>query len=166
MDDQNQAFTILIAEDDSRDGVLVQTAFRQVDMPYNLYAVSDGNELLNFLRNQGRYLDSDTAPRPDLVLLDLNMPRKDGRQALAEMKADPNLRGIPVVVISDSSLQEDILRTYDLGGAGFIIKPPTLEKMVEIVKILKQYWFEVVELAGRARVKNGKDIHSVQFYPG
>jgi CheY-like chemotaxis protein len=77
------------------------------------------------------------------------------------MKADPNLRGIPVVVLSNSSLQEDILRTYDLGGAGFIIKPPTLAEMVEIVKVLKQYWFEVVELAGSARVKNGKDIHSV-----
>jgi len=161
MNDQNQAFSILIAEDDSDNCVLVQTAFRQVDMPYNLYSVSDGHELLNFLRNQGRYLDSDAAPRPDLVLLDLNMPRKDGRQALAEMKADPNLRGIPVVVLSNSGLQEDILHTYDLGGAGYIIKPPTLEGMVEVVKVLNQYWFEVVELTESDHVKNGREARSV-----
>ena len=166
MNDQHLTFTILIAEDDSDDCVLVQTAFQQDEIPYNLFCVPDGLELLNYLRNQDRYADPSRAPKPDLVLLDLNMPRMDGRQALAEMKADPVLRGIPVVVLSNSSLQEDILRTYDLGGAGFIIKPQTLEEMVEIVKVLKQYWFEVVELAGSDHIKNGKETRSVQVFPG
>jgi len=161
MNDYNQTFTILIAEDNSDDCVLVQTAFQQVDIPYNLFCVPDGIELLNFLRHQANYADPAWAPKPDLVLLDLNMPRMDGRQALAEMKADPGLRSIPVVVLSNSSLQEDILRTYDLGGAGYIIKPPTLEGMVEVVKVLKQYWFEVVELAESEHVKNGREIRSV-----
>jgi CheY-like chemotaxis protein len=166
MNDYNQTFTILIAEDNSDDCVLVQTAFQQVDIPYNLFCVPDGIELLNFLRKQAKYADPARAPRPDLVLLDLNMPRMDGRQALAEMKADPGLRSIPVVVLSNSSLQEDIMRTYDLGGAGFIIKPQTLEGMVEVVKVLKQYWFEVVELAESDHVKIGMGTRSEQLFPG
>jgi len=160
MNDYHQTFTILIAEDDSDDCVLVQTAFQQADMVHNLFCVPDGNELLNFLRHQANYADPARAPKPDLVLLDLNMPRMDGRQALAEMKADPGLRSIPVVVLSNSSLQEDILRTYDLGGAGFIIKPPTLEGMVEVVNVLKQYWFEVVKLAESDHVKIGTGSRS------
>ena len=94
------------------------------------------------------------------------MPRMDGRQALAEIKADPDLRSIPVVVLTISNIQEDILRTYDLGGAGFIIKPETYEGMVEIVKVLNQYWFEVVELAGGEFMKNVKHIRKARSASG
>jgi len=166
MNDQNQLFTILIAEDDSDDKVLVQSAFQEFDSVYNLFSVQDGFELLNYLRKQGGFLEPTAAPRPDLILLDLNMPRMDGRQALAEIKADPALRSIPVVVLSNSSVQEDILRTYDLGGAGFIIKPQTCEGMHEVVKILNRYWFKVVQLAGGVRGKNGKSNGPAHIYSG
>jgi len=166
MNEQNKFFNILIAEDDSDDTVLVQSAFQEFDSAYNLFSVQDGVELLEYLRNQQRYLDSTSAPRPDLILLDLNMPRMDGRQALAEIKADPYLRSIPVVVLSNSDLREDILRTYDLGGAGFIVKPQTFEDMLEVVKVINQYWFEVVQLAGGVRLKNGKSNGSVPIFTG
>jgi len=166
MNDQNHFFTILIAEDDSDDKILVQSAFAELDLAYNLFSVQDGFELLNYLRKQGGFLDSTTAPRPDLILLDLNMPRMDGREALAEIKSDPALRSIPVVVISNSVVQEDILRTYDLGGAGFIIKPQTFEGMHEVVKVLNRYWFKVVQLAGGVRGKNGKGNGSAPIYSG
>ena len=166
MNDQNQLFTILIAEDDSDNQVLVQSAFQEFDSVYNLFSVQDGFELLNYLRKQGGFLEPTAAPRPDLILLDLNMPRMDGRQALAEIKADPALRSIPVVVLSNSSVQEDILRTYDLGGAGFIIKPQTCEGMHEVVKILNRYWFKVVQLAGGVRGKNGKSNGPAHIYSG
>jgi two-component system, response regulator len=166
MNEQNKFFNILIAEDDSDDTVLVQSAFQEFDSAYNLFSVQDGVELLEYLRNQQRYLDSTSAPRPDLILLDLNMPRMDGRQALAEIKADPYLRSIPVVVLSNSDLREDILRTYDLGGAGFIVKPQTFEDMLEVVKVINQYWFEVVQLAGGVRLKNGKSNGSVHIFTG
>jgi CheY-like chemotaxis protein len=155
MNDQNHAFTVLIAEDDTEDAVLVQSAFREIDPAYDLITVGNGVELLHFLHNEAEFMDAVRAPRPDLILLDLNMPRMDGRQALAEIKNDPALRGIPVVVLSNSNLREDILRTYDLGAAGFIVKPQTFEDMLEVVKVIKQYWFEVVQLAGGIRQKNG-----------
>lgn len=163
MNDQKQTFSILIAEDDSDDTVLVENAFQEISTSYNLFSVRDGVELLNFLRHQGGFLDATSNPRPDLILLDLNMPRMDGRQALAEIKTDPELRGIPVVVLSNSDVHEDILRTYDLGAAGFIIKPQTSEDMLEVVKVINQYWFEVVELAGGVRITNGKSNGSAIF---
>jgi len=104
------------------------------------------NGLLDFLRRRGRYADPAAAPRPGLILLDLNMPRKDGREALAEIKADPDLRRIPVVVLTTSKAEEDIYRTYDLGVNSFITKPVTFEGLVSVMKALGQYWFEIVEL--------------------
>jgi CheY-like chemotaxis protein len=157
MKDQSQVFTILLAEDDSNTCLLVEKAFQEIDWTSDLFFVADGIELLQYLRKQDKYLAPTSAPRPDLILLDLNMPRMDGRRALAEIKADPDLRSIPVVVLTISNTQEDILRTYDLGGAGFIIKPMTFEGMVEVVKVLNQYWFEVVELASGEVIKNGKN---------
>lgn len=166
MNDQNKLFNILIAEDDSDDTILVKSAFQEFDSVYNLFSVQDGVELLNYLRNQVGFFNPTSAPRPDLILLDLNMPRMDGRQALAEIKSDPELRSIPVVVLSNSDLQEDVLHTYDLGGAGFIVKPQTFEDMLEVVKAINQYWFEVVQLAGGVRLKNGKSNGSVHIYTG
>ncbi len=142
----SQTITILTAEDDPDDCVLVQDAFRESGQNDQLYFVEDGIQLMQYLRRQDSYAAPQAAPRPDLILLDLNMPRKDGRESLAEIKADPNLRGIPVVVLTTSSAEEDVLRTYDLGAAGYITKPDTFQRLVEIVKGLKRYWFEVVEL--------------------
>jgi CheY-like chemotaxis protein len=158
--DQSRTITILLANSDSNDSVLVERAFHEIDQSYHLSVVHDGMELLQYLRKRGRYVAPASAPRPDLILLDLNMPRMDGRQALAEIKTDILLRSIPVVVLTSSNAQEDILRTYDLGGAGFIIKPETFSDMVEVVKVMNQYWFEVVELAGGERVKNGASDNS------
>jgi CheY-like chemotaxis protein len=142
----SQTITILTAEDDPDDCILVQDAFRESGQTDQLYFVKDGIQLLQYLRRQDSYAKPAVAPRPDLILLDLNMPRKDGRESLAEIKADPSLRGIPVVVLTTSSAEEDVLRTYDLGAAGYITKPDTFQALVEIIKGLKRYWFGVVEL--------------------
>jgi CheY-like chemotaxis protein len=111
-----------------------------------LHCVEDGEELMEYLRRQGRYVDQKDAPLPGLILLDLNMPRKDGREALKEIKADPELRRIPIVVLTTSKAEEDILRTYDLGVNSYVTKPVTFKSLVELVKVLGRYWFEVVEL--------------------
>jgi len=166
MTDQSQSITILTAEDDPDDRVMVEEAFQENGQDNNLFFVEDGLELLQYLRKQGSYTTPTSAPRPDLILLDLNMPRMDGHQALAEIKADPDLRSIPVVVLTISNTQEDILRTYDLGGAGFIIKPESFEGMVEVVKVLNQYWFEVVELASGEFMKNVKNNHYARSSSG
>jgi CheY-like chemotaxis protein len=166
MTDQSQSITILTAEDSPDDRVLVEKAFHESGEDNNLVFVQDGIELMQYLRKQGSYTPPASAPRPDLILLDLNMPRMDGRMALAEIKADPDLRSIPVVVLTVSNTQEDILRTYDLGGAGFIIKPESFEGMLEVVKVLNQYWFEVVELASGEFMKKVKSHHTARSFSG
>ncbi len=138
--------TILMAEDDADDRLMVKDAFEESHVANELYFVEDGVELLAYLRRQGKYSSLDTFPAPDLILLDLNMPRKDGRESLQEIKADPDLRHLPVVVLTTSKAEEDILRTYDLGAAGYITKPVTFEGLIEVVKMLGKYWFEIVEL--------------------
>ena len=152
MTNQLPSIIILTAEDDPDDRVLIQDAFQESGQENTLLFVQDGNDLLHYLRRQERFVVPGQAPRPDLILLDLNMPIKDGRQALAEIKADPNLRSIPVVVLTASKSDEDILTTYKLGGAGFISKPTTFMGLVEVVKGLNQYWFEVVESANGERM--------------
>jgi CheY-like chemotaxis protein len=143
---KSQSVTILIAEDDPDDCLLMEEVFRESGQGYKLVFVQDGVELFQYLRKQAGYANSISVKRPDLILLDLNMPRMDGLEALAEIKADPNLRSIPVVVLTISTTEEHVLRTYELGGAGFIIKPANIDDMVQVVKVLDQYWFEVVEL--------------------
>ncbi len=157
---QSQSITILIAEDDQDDCLLIKEAFEENGHGYHLVFVADGIELFQYLRNQAAYAESASTQRPDLILLDLNMPRMDGLEALAELKADPDLRSIPVVVLTISSTEQQVLRTYDLGGAGFIIKPVHTDEMIEVVKVLKQYWFEVVELSGGEHVRSYKSIDS------
>ena len=110
-----------------------------------LHFVEDGEELMDYLYRRGQYTELSNAPLPGLIFLDLNMPKKDGREALEEIKADPNLRRIPIVVLTTSKAEEDILRTYDLGVSGFIIKPVTFESLVSIMKTVSKYWFEIVE---------------------
>jgi len=146
--DQNKQkqITILMAEDDADDRLLVKEAFRESRLNNDLFFVEDGQYLLDYLRQQGRYAAPTSAPRPGLILLDLNMPRKSGREALQEIKADPGLHTIPVVVLTTSKAEQDILRSYDLGAAGYISKPATFEELIEVIKVLGRYWFEIVEL--------------------
>jgi CheY-like chemotaxis protein len=138
--------TILMAEDDPDDRVLAQEALEESRLANDLHFVTDGEELLDYLYRRGKFTNPDDAPRPGLILLDLNMPRKDGREAIREIKADPNLRRIPIVVLTTSKAEEDIYRSYDLGVSSFIIKPAAFESLVDIMKTLSKYWFEVVEL--------------------
>lgn len=153
---QSQTVSILIAEDDQDDCLLIKEAFEEDGQGYNLIFVQDGVELFQYLRQQEKYAEPKSTSRPDLILLDLNMPRMDGLEALAELKADPDFRSIPVVVLTISSTEQQVLRTYDLGGAGFIIKPVNTDEMVGVAKVLKQYWFEVVELSGGEHIKSYK----------
>jgi CheY-like chemotaxis protein len=146
MSHQCLSLTILSAEDDPDDCLLVQEAFQEIGHSNQIIFVQDGITLMQYLRRQGNYAEPAKAPRPDLILLDLNMPRKDGRESLAEIKSDPNLRSIPVVVLTTSKAEEDILKTYDLGGAGFITKPSSFDGLIDVVKCLSEYWFEIVEL--------------------
>jgi CheY-like chemotaxis protein len=136
--------TFLIAEDDPDDRLMINEAFQESLVSNSIYFVEDGVELLNYLNRQGRYKDPSDAPTPDLILLDLNMPRKDGREALAEIKSDPRLRYIPVVVLTTSKAEEDIMRSYDIGAASYITKPVTFDGLVEAIKGFKQYWVQIV----------------------
>jgi CheY-like chemotaxis protein len=138
--------TILMADDDTDDHRLVQEALAEARVANEIHCVEDGEELLDYLHRLGRYSPLCHVPLPGLILLDLNMPRKDSREALKEIKGDPALRRIPVVVLTTSKAQEDILRTYDLGVNSFIVKPATFEAFVDLVQVLGTYWFETVEL--------------------
>ncbi|MBU2977171.1 response regulator [Alteromonas sp. C1M14] len=137
---------ILMADDDEDDRLLTLDALKESRVLNNLYCVEDGVELLAFLRREGKYSDPKTSPRPSLILLDLNMPRKDGREALQEIKGDPSLRGIPVVILTTSKEEEDMLRGYDLGCASYITKPVNFEGLVDLMRALGRYWIEFVEL--------------------
>jgi CheY-like chemotaxis protein len=137
---------ILVAEDDEDDRLLLSEALLENDYIDHLYFVEDGVELMDYLYHRGEYTERELSPRPSLIFLDLNMPRKDGRMALQEIKADPNLRQIPVIILTTSKAEEDIFKTYDLGVNSFITKPVTFQSFVEVMRSLKHYWFEIVEL--------------------
>jgi CheY-like chemotaxis protein len=138
--------TILIAEDDPDDRLLTQRALGMSRVVNDLRFVEDGEELMEYLLHQGRYTDAAKAPRPGLVLLDLNMPRKDGREALKEIKSHPQLHQIPVVVMTTSKAEEDVLRSYDVGANSYVVKPVTFDRLVDLMKTLGTYWVEFVEL--------------------
>jgi CheY-like chemotaxis protein len=138
--------SILMAEDDPDDRLLTKEALEESRLANKLYFVEDGEELMEYLCHQGRYTDNEAAPSPGVILLDLNMPRKDGREALKEIKENSNLRRIPVIVLTTSKAEEDILRSYDLGISGYITKPVNLEQLVEVIQMIGKYWFEIVEL--------------------
>ena len=137
--------SILYAEDDPEDRMLVLDAMKDGRLVNRIHTVEDGQELLEYLRCEGPYADR-VGELPGLILLDLNMPRVDGREALREIKSDPKLRRIPITVLTTSKAEEDVLRSYDLGVNSFIVKPVTFESLVDIVKTLEKYWFEIVEL--------------------
>ncbi len=138
--------TILIADDDADDRMMAKEALDESRLANDLRFVEDGEELMDYLHRRGKYQRPADAPRPGLILLDLNMPRKDGREALKEIKDDAELRQIPVVVLTTSKAEEDIYRTYNLGVNSFITKPVMFESLVEVMKALSKYWFEIVEL--------------------
>ncbi len=142
----SKIINILIAEDDEDDRLLMREALEENNLLNNFYFVENGEELMDYLYHRGIYQDSQTFPRPNIILLDLNMPKKDGREALKEIKADPNFRSIPIIVLTTSQAEEDILRSYDLGVNSFITKPVTFDLLVNIMKTFSQYWFEIVEL--------------------
>lgn len=135
---------ILMADDDDDDYILTKKALKESMLLNTLVRVTDGEELLDYLNFRGEY--EQTAVRPGVILLDLNMPRKDGREALKEIKADPKLRNIPVVIFTTSKAEEDIYRSYQLGSNSFITKPVTFESLISVMKALGAYWFEIVEL--------------------
>ena len=146
MNSTTKPITILLADDDADDRLLTRDAFEESRLRNQLDMVEDGEELMDYLLHRGKYAGDEARPRPSLILLDLNMPRKDGREALKEIKSCSDLRNIPVVVLTTSKAEEDIIRTYDLGVSSFIIKPVTFDGMVDVLKTLGRYWFEIVEL--------------------
>jgi CheY-like chemotaxis protein len=138
--------TILMADDDPDDRAMTAEAFAEARLANDLRFVEDGAELLDYMYRRGKYADPDSSPRPGIILLDLNMPRKDGREALAELKADPRFRATRVIILTTSKAEEDILRSYNLSAASYITKPVTFEALVEVVRALGKYWLEIVEL--------------------
>ena len=138
--------TILLAEDDYDDRYLISEALDESGVDSLLYIVENGEELLNYLKGRGEYADRDMFPLPSLILLDLNMPLMDGREALAEIKKDAHLKRIPVIVLTTSQSEDDVEETYGLGITGFITKPMTFSGLVDVMKSVGNYWFESVTL--------------------
>ncbi|MCK5014166.1 MAG: response regulator, partial [Candidatus Omnitrophica bacterium] len=141
-----ESILILMADDDEDDRLMAREALDEARLINKMDFVEDGVDLMDYLYRRGKYEELKDKPLPGLILLDLNMPRKDGREALKEIKADRRLQLIPVVVLTTSKAEEDVLRTYDLGVSSFITKPVTFEGLVEIMKNLAKYWFDIVTL--------------------
>lgn len=158
LDHPRSPVTILLADDDEDDRELTRDALQDARLANEMRFVVDGQDLMDYLRREGRYADPAVdAPLPGIILLDLNMPKKDGREALAEIKADKRLRKIPVVVLTTSKDEEDVLRTYDLGASSFVTKPVTFAGLVEAMRTWTRYWFELVDLPnGNGSAGNGR----------
>jgi CheY-like chemotaxis protein len=137
---------ILLVEDDPDDRILIKEAFQESGPFKDLHFVKDGEELMDYLHRRGEFNDPGTAPRPSLILLDLNMPKKDGREALVEIKSNPEFRNIPVVVLTTSNVDDDIRSSYRNGASSYITKPATFGSLVDVIQCLSNYWFEIVKL--------------------
>lgn len=146
MNRDGKPITILMADDDADDRQMTLEAFEESRLANDLRFVEDGAELMDYLFHRNKYSDPSNSPRPGLILLDLNMPKKDGREALREIKSDPRLKSIRIVVMTTSKAEEDILRTYDLGAESYVTKPVTFTSLVDVVRTLGKYWLEIVEL--------------------
>ena len=146
MNSFKRSVVILIADDDEDDRMMAKEALDENRLANEIRFVVDGEDLMDYLHGQGKYREPNSAPRPGLILLDLNMPKKDGREALKEIKDDPELRQIPTIVLTTSKAEEDIFSTYDSGVNSFITKPVTFGALAEVMKTLTKYWFEIVEL--------------------
>ena len=146
MTQQPRPITILMADDDPDDRQLTKEAFQEARLVNDLRFVEDGEELMDYLLRRGKYADPASSPRPAILLLDLNMPKKDGREALKEIKTHTQLRQIRVIVMTTSKAEEDVYRSYDVSATSFITKPVKFDALVEIVKALGKYWLEIVAL--------------------
>lgn len=142
----NKSMVILMADDDDDDRLLAKDAIEECKLPSEVRFVEDGEDLMDYLQHRGRYAQGTNAPLPNLILLDLNMPKKDGREALREIKSSPELRRIPVVVLTTSKADTDIAKSYDLGANSFISKPVTFDSLVQVMKVIGSYWCQIVEL--------------------
>jgi two-component system response regulator len=140
---KNKPITILMAEDNATDIMLTKEALAHAKVSNTLHVVEDGIEAMEFLHRRGKYAKM---PRPDLILLDLNMPRKNGQEVLAEIKADDQLKHIPVVVLTTSKAEEDVLKAYGLFANCYVIKPVDFDVFAEVVRSIQQFWFSVVTL--------------------
>ncbi|WP_439134990.1 response regulator [Pseudomaricurvus sp.] len=149
MENPTKYINILMADDDKDDQLLTRDALLESHVRSTLEIVDDGIELLEYLNGEGKFASRDITVQPDLILLDLNMPRMDGRQALAAIKAHPILRRIPVVILTTSKADDDMLTSYDLGAASYLSKPVTFDGLVELMKALGRYWVECVEFPGK-----------------
>ena len=145
MPDDSRIRTILMVDDDPDDCTLVRDAMLEIGAVHDLRFACDGEELFEYLERRGRFAGPDMAPRPDLILLDLQMPRKNGRESLRQLKADPAWRRIPVVVLTTSSAAADVDYAYEMGANTYVPKPPTFRTLVEAVRLLTQYWFELAQ---------------------
>jgi CheY-like chemotaxis protein len=146
MSARRKSLTVLVADDDDDDRGYIRKAWEKSRVSNDLRFVEDGEELTEYLNRTGRYSDPASSPRPAVILLDLNMPKKDGREALREIKADPKLRQIPIIVLTTSQADEDILRSSDLGANSYITKPVTFGALVDVLQVLGKYWIEIVDL--------------------
>lgn len=146
MNPQTKPIVILMADDDADDRLLAKDALTECRLANDLHFVENGEELMDYLHRRGKYDQPVQSPRPGLILLDLNMPKKDGREALREIKTDPELRKIPVVVLTTSKADTDIGSIYELGANSFIAKPVTFDSLVKVMKVVGDYWFETVQL--------------------
>jgi two-component system response regulator len=135
-----------MADDDADDRLLTREAFEASQVANDLKFVEDGVQLMDYLYNRNQFSDQEKYPRPGIILLDLNMPKKDGREALAEIRKDPKFNSLRVIVLTTSKAEEDIYRSYNLGAASYITKPVTFESLVEVIRTLGKYWLEIVEL--------------------
>ena len=138
--------TLLLADDDPDDRLLIKDALDEGRLVVDLRQVEDGEELMDYLHRHGKYAEPNRSPHPDLILLDLKMPRKSGHQALEEIKGNSELRRIPIVILTTSKAEEDVVRSYDLGANSFMVKPPAFGALIEAMKTLERYWFELITL--------------------
>ncbi len=146
MSKYRKPIVVLMAEGSTDDQILMRRALEESHLSWSLYTVKDGEELLDYLHHQGQYRELARAPRPDLILLDLSLPKIDGKEALQAIKADCDLRRIPIVMLTSSKSEEDIRHSYELGASSYLTKPMTFELLVEAVNTIGKYWFDIVEL--------------------
>ncbi len=149
MEKDRMSLTILMADDDEDDRLMAKEALEEAKLANVIRFVEDGEELMDYLKRRGDYSDPELSPRPGLILLDLNMPKKSGREALEEIKQDPELRSIPIVVMTTSKAEEDVIRSYDLGVNSFVTKPVSFVGLVDVMKTLAKFWFEIVTLPAK-----------------
>jgi CheY-like chemotaxis protein len=146
MSQDQRSFTLLVADDDEDDRHWIEEALEESEWTGDLRFVADGEELMDYLYRRGKYAAPAASPHPSFILLDLNMPKKDGREALKEIKSQPLFRHIPVVILTTSKAEEDVYRAYNAGANSFIIKPVTHERLLRTIRTLSEYWLEIVEL--------------------